>query len=147
MEKEPEEYEPLPKLPDKKIIAAVFSVLAIVAGIITFAPGYFQQREIEEATRVYEKAEILGKVLDIDNEAKTFTVEERGPRTRYILTDSENIPINLGETGNIVNWRSLKVGGKIELKEVKFTNERDEAGEYKKVVEVGKITIPFLELP
>ena len=146
MEKEPEEYEPLPKLPDKKVIFGGFLVLAIVAGIITFAPGYFQQRQIEEATRVYEKAEILGKVTEIDNEEKTFTVEERGSKTRYILTDTENIPINLGETGNIVNWRHLKIDGKIEMKEVKFTNERDDTGEYKKVVEVEKITIPFLDL-
>ncbi len=145
MEKEPEEYEPLPKLPDKRVIIGGFLVLAIVAGIITFVPGYFQQRQIEEATRIHEKAEVLGKVADIENTPPSFTVEEIGKKTKYRFVEAVGIPINLGETGNIVSWRSLKVGGKIELKKVKFTNERDEAGEYKKVVEVGSTTIPFLD--
>ena len=143
MEKEPEEYEPLPKLPDKRIIIGGFTVLAIVAGIITFLPGYFQQREIEKITTEEEKTEILGVVVDIDHEEGSFTVEEE-TKSKYKLIVTENITVNIGDASYIISLNNLEIGRRIELRGVKLAPIGEgESAEVKEIEEVGDIILLF----
>lgn len=140
MEKEPDEIEFNFKPPTTKILIGLFVFLAVVAGLITFVPSYFQQKEIDKLANAETKDRVFGIVAGVNIEKKSFIVEEQGTEVNYEVIVTDAVTIKVGGTEDTLDLGELEVEYKIELKDVKFFSPSEAESEApNKVAAVGEI--------